>query len=168
MSPQAYSAASQEEGGAGQLTLAGMWANVVDGFSPVAIEATGTLMVQLLCFYMPCLIYHWLPTVLPAFCVRHKLQPKERQPSRREVWQCFRVVMQNQLLTTSLQVLLWRRSGWKPTYTVDKVRQHVAECPFTWMSTLCSLATLVALLQGLLKCLPSPSSVECAGWPTYK
>lgn len=85
--------------------LEGVWAPVVASYSPLAIEFTGTLVVQLLFFWLPCICYAGLDIVFPAYSQRHKIQPAPKQPTRQEIKQCFVVVAQNQLWSSGLHLL---------------------------------------------------------------
>ena len=81
-----------------------LWAKLVtsSGYSSQTIELVGTLIVQILAFWIPSFIYISLDELWPAVSRRHKLQSQQRQPSRRDIRQCFTLVMQNQLLATAL------------------------------------------------------------------
>lgn len=86
-------------------TLEGYWAHFVQTYSPQAIEFTGTLVMQVLTFWLPSIVYLGLDSFFPAFSERHKIQPASKQPSRREIRHCVAVVAQNQLLTSILHLL---------------------------------------------------------------
>ena len=95
---------------------------IVARYSPQRIEFVGTLMVQLLTFWLPSLVYLALDVVAPAFSQRHKIQPAPRQPTRRDLWRCFVVVSQNQLLSSVLHLTLIyvaSRGGKPSSYRVD-------------------------------------------------
>jgi sterol desaturase/sphingolipid hydroxylase (fatty acid hydroxylase superfamily) len=70
------------------------------------IEFVGTHVVQLVCFWALGLLYLAIPARWPAFADRHKLQPKEKQPRPDEVAHCIRIVLRNQLFSSSLHLLL--------------------------------------------------------------
>lgn len=81
------------------------WAPIVASYSRPAIEFAGTLLIQFLAFWLPSVFYIWLDSLFPAYSQRHKIQPAPKQPTRQEIRYCFRVVAQNQLLTTGLHLL---------------------------------------------------------------
>lgn len=89
-----------------ELTLAGIWKHIVSTYSPLQIEFFGTLIVQLVSFYIPCAIYQMLPSVAPQYSERHKLQKAEKQPTPEEIRHCLRIVLQNQLLATFFHFLI--------------------------------------------------------------
>ncbi|GES57002.1 C-4 methylsterol oxidase [Aspergillus terreus] len=97
-----------------------LWSNIVASYSPLAIEFTGTLLVQILTFWLPSLCYLALDLLFPVFSQRHKLQPATKQPSAAEIRLCFRVVARNQLITSALhltQIVLLRRGA--PSYRIS-------------------------------------------------
>lgn len=79
-------------------TVESWWAHVATTYSPATIEFVGTLILQLVTFWLPCIIYHYLPRLFPAFSERHKLQPAPKQPSAADVRDAFVTVAGNQLL----------------------------------------------------------------------
>ncbi|EYE91312.1 sterol desaturase family protein [Aspergillus ruber CBS 135680] len=82
------------------------WANIVESYSPRSIEFIGTLLVQLLTFWLPSLYYLSLDALFPSFSQRHKIQPAPKQPTGKDIWHCVAVVARNQLLSTALHFLL--------------------------------------------------------------
>lgn len=82
-----------------------VWAPIVHSYAPQAIEFTGTLLTQLLAFWLPSVLYLCLDWFFPSYSQRHKIQPAPKQPTRREIRHCFAVVAQNQLLTSGLHLL---------------------------------------------------------------
>ncbi|KAA8647745.1 hypothetical protein EYZ11_000184 [Aspergillus tanneri] len=97
-----------------------LWPSIVESYSPQSIEFVGTLVVQVLSFWSPSLIYLLLDVAWPSFSQRHKIQPAPKQPTRREIWKCFVVVAQNQLISSVLHLLqihVLRRGV--PSYRVE-------------------------------------------------
>ncbi|KAF3920119.1 hypothetical protein AA313_de0202188 [Arthrobotrys entomopaga] len=86
--------------------IAKTWAGIIDLYSPATIEFVGTLIIQLVFFWGPCAVYLSLDTLFPKFSERHKIQPAPKQPTRSEVLHCLKVVIGNQILSTSLHALL--------------------------------------------------------------
>ncbi|KAK0724960.1 fatty acid hydroxylase superfamily-domain-containing protein [Lasiosphaeris hirsuta] len=72
------------------------WATVVEAYSPRKIEFFGTLLVQLLFFWIPAIAYTTLETLLPTFSSHHKLQPAPKQPTSAEIKHCTLIVLRNQ------------------------------------------------------------------------
>ncbi|RMJ24502.1 C-4 methylsterol oxidase [Aspergillus sp. HF37] len=86
-------------------SLERFWAPIVASYSSQTIEFTGTLLAQVLSFWLPSIFYIALDSLFPAFSQRHKIQPAPKQPSRQEIQHCVAVVAQNQLLTSGLHLL---------------------------------------------------------------
>lgn len=81
-----------------------LWADVVESHSPQTIEFVGTLAVQVLAFWVPCICYLLFDLLCPSLSQKHKIQPPPKQPSYAAIRQCFRVVARNQLLSSVLHV----------------------------------------------------------------
>ena len=81
-------------------TLASSWAGIVHTHSPRNIEFFGTLLVQLIFFWLPALAYTSLDFLLPSFSARHKIQPAPKQPTHAEIAHCLLIVLRNQLQNT--------------------------------------------------------------------
>lgn len=82
------------------------WANIVDTYSAQRIEFVGTLLVQVLTFWFPSIVYLFLDVIAPKFSQRHKIQPAPKQPTRSDIVRCFVVVTQNQILSSVLHLSL--------------------------------------------------------------
>ncbi|KAH8678188.1 fatty acid hydroxylase superfamily-domain-containing protein [Xylariales sp. PMI_506] len=82
------------------------WAALVEQVDPHRLEFIGTLLVQILCFWIPSALYLSLDRMWPSFSARHKIQPAPKQPTAAEIRQCARVVLRNQGISTVLQLLL--------------------------------------------------------------
>ncbi|CAI7605398.1 unnamed protein product [Penicillium pancosmium] len=98
------------------------WSNIVSTYSPQRIEFVGTLLIQVVSFWLPSLFYLSLDTLAPAFSQKHKIQPAPKQPTRRDILHCFWVVTQNQILSSVLHISLINISshlGSKPSYRVE-------------------------------------------------
>lgn len=81
---------------------AAVWAALVERHPPGAIEFYGTLLVQLVFFWLPSALYIALDPLLPSFSASHKLQPAPKQPSSSEIRHCFLVTLRNQLLVVAI------------------------------------------------------------------
>ncbi|KAJ5970517.1 uncharacterized protein N7479_000435 [Penicillium vulpinum] len=98
------------------------WAHIMANYSPQKIEFVGTLIVQLLSFWLPSICYMLLEVIAPSFSQRHKIQPAPKQPTCHEIAHCFIVVLQNQILTSILHLILISAAsyaGIKSTYRIE-------------------------------------------------
>ncbi|CCC12702.1 unnamed protein product [Sordaria macrospora k-hell] len=73
-----------------------LWTHFVQTYSPHQIEFWGTLLTQLIFFWIPALSYTFLDPLFPSFSARHKIQPPFKQPSWREIRHCALIVLRNQ------------------------------------------------------------------------
>lgn len=104
------------------LQATAFWSNIVSTYSPQRIEFVGTLLVQLVSFWLPSLFYLSLDTIAPTFSQKHKIQPAPKQPTRRDILHCFWVVTQNQILSSVLHLTLINLTshlGSKSSYRVE-------------------------------------------------
>ncbi|KAJ5426201.1 hypothetical protein N7465_001271 [Penicillium sp. CMV-2018d] len=98
------------------------WAHIVTNYSPQKIEFVGTLLAQVLTFWLPSICYMLLEVISPSFSQRHKIQPAPKQPTRREIARCFLVVVQNQIISSILHLTLLSaasHAGLKSTYRIE-------------------------------------------------
>ncbi|OQE38465.1 hypothetical protein PENCOP_c008G05115 [Penicillium coprophilum] len=98
------------------------WAHIVATYSPQKIEFVGTLLVQFLTFWLPSICYMLLDVLAPSFSQRHKIQPAPKQPHRREIVDCVLVVLQNQILSSVLHLILLSaasHAGIQSTYRIE-------------------------------------------------
>lgn len=82
-------------------------AHLLSTYHPTTIEFVGTHCIQLLFFWIPSAIYLGIHSFFPKFSTAHKLQPNEKQPTSRELAYCFRIVMRNQLMSSTLHFLMF-------------------------------------------------------------
>ncbi|KAL3460809.1 fatty acid hydroxylase superfamily-domain-containing protein [Aspergillus heterothallicus] len=96
-----------------------LWSDITSNYSPFWIEFVGTLVVQILSFWIPSVCYILLDYFFPSFSQRHKLQAALKQPTRKDLYECLKVVLGNQLLTSALHLilLLFVQQG-NPTYQI--------------------------------------------------
>jgi sterol desaturase/sphingolipid hydroxylase (fatty acid hydroxylase superfamily) len=90
----------------GMLSVSDAWRQIATNHSHVEIELGGTIIVQLLTFYLPCCIYMSLPYVAPKFSMRHKLQQAEKQPTADQIWDAVWVVLRNNAIAIVIQTAL--------------------------------------------------------------
>ena len=79
--------------------LYGLWPTIVESYNPLIIEFWGTLLVQVAFFWIPSAIYLSLDYIAPSFSHRHKVQPRARPPTIKDLKECFTVVFRNQVIT---------------------------------------------------------------------
>lgn len=106
------------------------WSEVVASSSPQKIEFVGTLLVQLLSFWIPSMVYLCLDYIAPSFSEKHKIQPAPKQPTRQDIVRCFKVVIQNQILSSILHAtLLWlsSKAGSKSSYRIETTLPRAGE-----------------------------------------
>jgi sterol desaturase/sphingolipid hydroxylase (fatty acid hydroxylase superfamily) len=82
------------------------WAYIVSRYDPHMVEFFGTLIVQILFFWIPSTLYIWLDSLFPAFSERHKIQPAPKQPTAAEVRHCTIVVLRNQSISIFISLIL--------------------------------------------------------------
>ncbi|KAJ5541703.1 hypothetical protein N7494_006779 [Penicillium frequentans] len=107
-----------------------LWSGIVNSYSPQRIEFLGTLLVQILAFWLPSIFYLCLDAIAPSFSQKHKIQPAPKQPTRRDILRCFLVVTQNQILSSVLHLgLLFvsSRAGSGSSYRVEASLPGAAE-----------------------------------------
>lgn len=89
-----------------EYSLPSLWAKIVDGYGPRQLEFWGTLIVQLVFFWVPALAFTALDYVVPSFSARHKIQPAPKQPTAAEIRHCTLIVFRNQLQSVATALLL--------------------------------------------------------------
>lgn len=107
-----------------------LWSGIVNSYSPQRIEFLGTLLVQILAFWLPSIFYLCLDAIAPSFSQKHKIQPAPKQPTRRDILRCFLVVTQNQILSSVLHLgLLFvsSKAGSRSSYRVETSLPGAAE-----------------------------------------
>lgn len=95
-------------------TISSLWARTVHTYTPAQLEFWGTLLVQILFFWVPALALTSLDYLLPAFSARHKIQPAPKQPTTAEIKHCLLIVLRNQaqsILTSLLLLALATLTG---------------------------------------------------------
>lgn len=106
------------------------WTEIVNSYSPQRIEFVGTLLVQVVSFWLPSIVYLCLDVLAPSFSEKHKIQPAPKQPTRRDIVRCFLVVTQNQILSSVLHFGLINVSsklGSRSAYRVEASLPGAAE-----------------------------------------
>jgi sterol desaturase/sphingolipid hydroxylase (fatty acid hydroxylase superfamily) len=105
-----------------QHRMGDLWTKLLNDHSPQVIEFCGTLLVQLVFFWLPSAFYLALDHLAPKFSQRHKLQPQTKQPTLVETIDCLKVVLKNQIISAFIHIFLLSAgaiTGGKPTYRFD-------------------------------------------------
>ncbi len=107
-----------------------IWVEIVRSYDPVQVEFVGTLLVQLLFFWLPSFVYICLDAVLPSFSARHKIQPAPKQPTAKDVLHCTLIVLRNQLISigiAGLNILVARSTGKSSSFRVTETLPSLPE-----------------------------------------
>lgn len=104
-----------------------LWKDLLHRYPPTTIEFFVNSIIQLVCFWLVSAIYIFLPYFAPAFSARHKLQKQEKQPTAAEIWECFLVVIRNQVLSSSAQLGIILLDAKPPPYRFDIILPGPAE-----------------------------------------
>ncbi len=98
------------------------WDCVLASYTPFVVELYGTIIIQILAFYIPCAAYQSLPHFFPQFSERHKLQSASKQPTQEQVLECLLVVLRNQVISIVVHILtlfLQQRLGYFPAFVIS-------------------------------------------------
>ena len=112
------------------VSLQPLWNTLLLRYSPARIAFFGTNAIQYTCFWFASAVYISLPYLFPAFSARHKFQKEEKQPTPTEIWDCFRVVFRNQVLSSALQLSIIgfdQFTGRRPTHRFDPILPSLTE-----------------------------------------
>lgn len=84
------------------------WAAIVSSYTAPQIEFYGTLLMQILFFWVPALLYTSIDYFLPNYASRHKLQQPfpQKQPTSSQIRHCFLIVLRNQIQNTLIGLLM--------------------------------------------------------------
>lgn len=104
------------------------WSQTLHCYGAHNVEFFGGLIVQLLSFWVPSLLYISLDHVFPSFSRRHKIQPSSKQPTVTDIRHCASVVLRNQLISAGLALLdLTRPPALRITETFPSASEFVGE-----------------------------------------
>lgn len=81
-----------------------LWGRVVSNYNPYAIDIVGTLIIQVIFWWIPCAIFVSLDYISPAFSEKHKIQPAPKQPTLADIRHAAAVSFRNQLIVVALHV----------------------------------------------------------------
>ncbi|EJD51123.1 sterol desaturase [Auricularia subglabra TFB-10046 SS5] len=91
--------------------LAERWAAIVERYDPSTIDFWGVQIVMLIFYWLFATCFVLTDLWFPNFSARHKLQARDKQPTRKEFMECLRLVSLNQVLATAVLWLGGRVSG---------------------------------------------------------
>lgn len=81
------------------MSLQSLWRYILATYPPATIILTGTYLTTTLFFVLPSLLLtHIVPTFFPAFTVRHKFQPENKQPSSQQIRHSIYIAARNNAL----------------------------------------------------------------------
>jgi methylsterol monooxygenase len=81
-----------------------LWTSIVTEYDPYAIDLVGSFFIQLLFWWIPCVILVSLDYIAPRFSDAHKIQPAPKQPSAKEIRHAAVVSFRNQCIVTALHM----------------------------------------------------------------
>jgi methylsterol monooxygenase len=87
-------------------SLVTIWQRIVVRYDPHLIDVVGSLIVQILFWWIPCLLFASLDHLWPSFSARHKIQPAPKQPTIADVQHAAVVSLRNQAIVLALHVVL--------------------------------------------------------------
>lgn len=80
------------------MSLMESWDQIVASHSPFVIDVVGTIIVQIIFWWIPSIIFVSLDYTAPSFSERHKIQPAPKQPTSDEIFHAVVIAFRNQLL----------------------------------------------------------------------
>ncbi|KAL2868129.1 sterol desaturase family protein [Aspergillus lucknowensis] len=104
-----------------------IWSAIVSSCSPLQIEFLGTLVVQIISFWIPSACYISLDYLFPTFSQQHKIQPAPKQPTQKDIWECFKIVVKNQLISSALHLSLILLKQGQSSYRIDSTLPTIPE-----------------------------------------
>ncbi|KAI5793260.1 hypothetical protein EDC01DRAFT_655719 [Geopyxis carbonaria] len=81
-------------------TLETLWLHICSTYTPVQIELYGSIVIQILTFWLPSTAFILFSSIFPGLSSRLKLQPHTRQPTGPEILNAARTAFSNFVLTT--------------------------------------------------------------------
>lgn len=110
--------------------LSSRWFRVATTYNPHKVEIVGTLVVQIVSFWLVSAFYISLDYLFPSFSARHKIQPAPKQPTGAEIRHCAALVFRNQLISLGLALLntaVAVKAGKQPHFRVSPTLPPLAE-----------------------------------------
>ncbi|KAL2817270.1 fatty acid hydroxylase superfamily-domain-containing protein [Aspergillus cavernicola] len=104
-----------------------LWSHIILSYSPLEIEFLGTLLIQFISFWIPSACYIILDYLFPTFSQVHKIQPAPKQPTKQDIWECFKVVTKNQLISSALHLSHILLKQGQPSYRIDTTLPSLSE-----------------------------------------
>ncbi|KAK4063351.1 uncharacterized protein Triagg1_9502 [Trichoderma aggressivum f. europaeum] len=103
-------------------TTEALWARLVTTHDPHTIDFTGTLIIQFIFWWIPCILFICLDSIAPSFSAHHKIQPAPKQPSSADILHSILICTRNQTIVFALHAALLHASSVKnrpPSIRVD-------------------------------------------------
>jgi len=82
------------------------WRRLVLTHEPHMIDVVGSLIIQVIFWWIPSAILVSLDALVPEFAARHKIQPAPKQPSAAQVWHAVVISLRNQMIVIAVQAIL--------------------------------------------------------------
>lgn len=82
--------------------MTSLWADIVETYDHHLIDFIGTLVVQVVFWWIPCTAFVLLDYVAPSFAERHKIQPIPKQPTWADIRHAALISLRNQAIVISL------------------------------------------------------------------
>lgn len=80
-----------------------LWSQVVAKYDSHTIDFFGTLIVQIIFWWIPSAIYISLDVLFPVFAEKHKIQPIPKQPTAADIRDAVLISLRNQVLILVIQ-----------------------------------------------------------------
>jgi sterol desaturase/sphingolipid hydroxylase (fatty acid hydroxylase superfamily) len=84
--------------------MATLWRQIVVEYDPHVIDLVGTLLVQVVFWWIPCAVFVSLDYIWPSFAEKHKIQPAPKQPTAAEIRHAAVVSLRNQAMLLAMQL----------------------------------------------------------------
>ncbi|KAK1248477.1 hypothetical protein MKX08_006697 [Trichoderma sp. CBMAI-0020] len=82
--------------------VAASWGHILATYDPYTVDFVGTLIVQVIFWWIPCVLFVLLDSIAPAFSSKHKIQPAPKQPTSSEILHSMIVCIRNQAIVFAL------------------------------------------------------------------
>lgn len=102
--------------------VAASWGHIIATYDPYTVDFAGTFIVQVIFWWIPCMLFVLLDSIAPSFSAKHKIQPAPKQPTPSEILHSMVVCIRNQAIVFALHgALLYATfaKGLPPSIRVD-------------------------------------------------
>lgn len=86
----------------GAMALQSAWTHLITTYNPHLIDFAGNLIIQLIFWWIPCILFVSLDTLFPSYSEAHKIQPAPKQPTAADIRHSALVATRNQILIAAL------------------------------------------------------------------